>query len=83
MICDKIKNGKLTTMIYGILMLKITQLTVQSMRIQVNKSIQGKFDEYALTDSGLGLGKVYNKMLGRYITLTQNLLEHIRQIYPV
>ena len=43
-------------MIYGILMLKITQLTVQSMRIQVNKSIQGKFDEYALTDSGLGLG---------------------------
>ena len=52
MICDKIKNGKLTTMIYGILMLKITQLTVQSMRIQVNKSIQGKF---ALTDSGLGL----------------------------
>ena len=72
-------------MIYGILMLKITQLTVQSMRIQVNKSIQGKFDEYALTDSGLGLGKVYNKMLGRYITqtLTQNLLEHIRQIYPV
>ena len=37
-------------------MLKITQLTVQSMRIQVNKSIQGKFDEYALTDSGLGLG---------------------------
>ena len=60
---------------------EITQLTVQSMRIQVNKSIQGKFDEYALTDSGLG--KVYNKMLGRYITLTQNLLEHIRQIYPV
>ena len=56
MICDKIKNGKLTTMIYGILMLKITQLTVQSMRIQVNKSIQGKFDEYALTDYGLGLG---------------------------
>ena len=55
MICDKIKNEKLTTMIYGILMLKITQLTVQSMRIQVNKSIQGKFDEYALTDSGLGL----------------------------
>ena len=39
-------------------MFKITQLTVQSMRIQVNKSIQGKFDEYALTDSGLGLESV-------------------------
>ena len=50
MICDKIKNGKLTTMIDGILMLKITRITVQSMRIQVNKSIQGKFDEYALTE---------------------------------
>ena len=37
MICDKIKNGKLTTMIYGILMLKIAQLTVQSMRICSNR----------------------------------------------
>ena len=76
---------ELTTMIYGILMLKITQLTVQSMRIQVNKSIQGKFDEYALTDSGLGFG-LYTYLTFCYIpclTLTQNLLEHIRQIYPV
>ena len=74
MICDKIKNGKLTTMIYGILMLKITQLTVQSMRIQVNKSIQGKFDEYALTDSGLGLDTYLTFCYIPCLTLTQNLL---------